>query len=217
MTRLELAICEAENNGDIDIYTRDMMLDIINESADDDRERIKQLNAKYDQRLQSSVEKCSKLFRRREELFKLIDKKKTEKDRLEKERDTEVDRRNAEIYKYRKTFKSRFSNKTNKMVDDLKKYGGSVDNKIRMLDKEISALNNQAKKLEKEYWGTLDSLVVGTPIYREAEKKLDARGHLLGSFHKPIKESVLEDIYEAELNGEITPEERQSLIDYMNI
>ena len=32
-----------------------------------------------------------------------------------------------------------------------------------------------------------------------------------------LKESVLEEIYEAELCGDITPEERQSLIDYMNI
>ena len=32
-----------------------------------------------------------------------------------------------------------------------------------------------------------------------------------------LKESVLEEIYEAELCGDITPEERISLIDYMNI
>ena len=32
-----------------------------------------------------------------------------------------------------------------------------------------------------------------------------------------LKESVLEEIYEAELCGDITPEERQSLIYYMNI
>ena len=39
MTRLELAICEAENNGDIDIYTRDMMLDMINERVRDEAKR----------------------------------------------------------------------------------------------------------------------------------------------------------------------------------
>ena len=32
---------------------------------------------------------------------------------------------------------------------------------------------------------------------------------------KGIKESVLEEIYEAELCGDITPEERMALIDYM--
>ena len=31
-----------------------------------------------------------------------------------------------------------------------------------------------------------------------------------------LKESVLEEIYEAELCGDITPEERMALIDYMN-
>ena len=33
MTKLELAICEAENNGEIDLDTRDMMLSILNEST----------------------------------------------------------------------------------------------------------------------------------------------------------------------------------------
>ena len=32
-----------------------------------------------------------------------------------------------------------------------------------------------------------------------------------------LKESVLEEIYEAELCGDITPEERMALIDYMDI
>ena len=31
-----------------------------------------------------------------------------------------------------------------------------------------------------------------------------------------LKESVLEEIYEAELCGDITPEERMALIDYMD-
>ena len=34
---------------------------------------------------------------------------------------------------------------------------------------------------------------------------------------KPVKESVLEEIYEAELCGDITPEERMALIDYMDM
>ena len=33
MTKLELAICEAENNGEIDLDTRDMMLGILTEST----------------------------------------------------------------------------------------------------------------------------------------------------------------------------------------
>ena len=33
MTNLELMICEAENNGEIDLDTRDIMLSILNEST----------------------------------------------------------------------------------------------------------------------------------------------------------------------------------------
>ena len=33
MTKLELMICEAENNGEIDLDTRDIMLGILNEST----------------------------------------------------------------------------------------------------------------------------------------------------------------------------------------
>ena len=33
MTKLELAICEAENNGEIDLDTRDIMLNVLNEST----------------------------------------------------------------------------------------------------------------------------------------------------------------------------------------
>ena len=53
--------------------------------------------------------------------------------------------------------------------------------------------------------------------YKKYIKRLKELKTHFGEAEKVAKESVLEDIYEAELNGEITPEERQSLIDYMNI
>ena len=53
--------------------------------------------------------------------------------------------------------------------------------------------------------------------YKKYIKRLKELKTHFGEAEKIAKESVLEDIYEAELNGEITPEERMALIDYMNI
>ena len=39
MTNLELAICEAENNGEIDLYTRNALLVVLSESFDDKVDR----------------------------------------------------------------------------------------------------------------------------------------------------------------------------------
>ena len=40
MTNLELMICEAENSGEIDLDTRDIMLSILNESTAQARHAI---------------------------------------------------------------------------------------------------------------------------------------------------------------------------------
>ena len=63
MTRLELAICEAENNGDIDIYTRDMMLDIINESTAQSR-RVSRMEEKMNKLMEkmTALEKMRKKY-----------------------------------------------------------------------------------------------------------------------------------------------------------
>ena len=214
MTRLELAICEAENNGDIDIYTRDMMLDIINESADEESTEV--ANRRDIRRV---VNKCSVLFRKREELIKLWKKQRDQIDKLKEEYDDEGRKKAHELEKYGKSFRSRFDRKTgDRMKTDLNNYNKRAYNKINILEKEYSAIGSQMKEVEKEYWSTLDSLPSGKYFRGEASKILASQGELIGGPHEMVaKESVLEDIYEAELNGEITPEERQSLIDYMNI
>ncbi len=53
--------------------------------------------------------------------------------------------------------------------------------------------------------------------YKKYIKRLKELKTHFGEAEKVAKESVLEDIYEAELCGEITPEERMALIDYMTI
>ena len=63
------------------------------------------------------------------------------------------------------------------------------------------------KKLPEKYRKKLDKVITAID---DAETEISSRV-------KVTKESVLEEIYEAELCGDITPEERQSLIDYMNM
>ena len=63
MTDLELAICEAENNGEIDLDTRDIMLGILNESGRDYDPKVKDAgDKKYDllkkiEAIESRIEK----------------------------------------------------------------------------------------------------------------------------------------------------------------
>ena len=71
MNDLKLAIYEAENNGEIDIYTRDMMLDIINEATNLDEDFSRQVrsvthddirNGKVDSGLIKQIEKFLSQF-----------------------------------------------------------------------------------------------------------------------------------------------------------
>ena len=191
MTNLELAICEAENSGKIDLETRNMMLAVLNESTAQAR------NAK-----------------------KLIDK---------------IERLRGEYGKSQYTAMSTLPTNS----ENRKKIKDSLS-KQRELKKEIKATRDQLKATdpkhratdamdngeEAAYWGDDDSDFIDS---RKKGKKITSKNPWRGnSYREPevkgkyktsngLKESVIEEIYEAELCGEITPEERAYLIDYMNM
>ena len=113
-------------------------------------------------------------------------------------------------------------------------------NKQRELKKEIKAAKAQLKTIDPKerafnaldsgrsasYWrddgkGIMDDRKEGKKIASKnpwrgnSKREPEVKGRYKTT--NGLKESVLEEIYEAELCGDITPEERQSLIDYMNI
>ena len=60
MTNLELMICEAENAGEIDINTRDIMLDVLNEST---------AQARYAEGIYKEIEKKERLIFKFEDII----------------------------------------------------------------------------------------------------------------------------------------------------
>ena len=91
MTKLELAICEAENNGEIDLDTRDMMLGILTEATRQAKESEK-FNIRYIKPLYRKKhilenrerELEGKIYTmKRDKIYKKVDE--DELDRLEKE------------------------------------------------------------------------------------------------------------------------------------
>ena len=210
MTRLELAIYEAENNGDIDIYTRDMMLDIINESADD----VKKLVDRYHD-IERQIEDVKRGKSSSDNYLSL----KRELSDLERDIEKEVS-----IYKKELAAKKGAPEKSgmykNVKCDDSDR---KLMADMRKINQALTVVKQTRKKLEAEV--AKGKMVGSRHVMRS---KLDNMERDLKSGRKDginrmkaklrtAKESVLEDIYEAELNGEITPAERQSLIDYMNI
>ena len=91
MTKLELAICEAENSGEIDLDTRDMMLNVLNEATRQAKESekfdiryIKPLYRKQRTLENRERELEGKIYAmKRDKIYKKVDE--DELDRLEKE------------------------------------------------------------------------------------------------------------------------------------
>ena len=179
MTNLELMICEAENAGEIDLDTRDMMLGILNEST---------LKAEpVDGPRRMSIEEYKKYMSQHEENIK-------------KRKNQSNQRGSGQSYDA-------------EILDDItgnlikKKHKADEAAKVR---EEI----NKTRLLSKKKRNALL-----TRIY-DIEKDLeDAKAEYKVRYKTTngLKESVLEEIYEAELCGDITPEERMALIDYMDM
>ena len=193
--------------------TRDMMLDMINESADD----VKKLVDRYHD-IERQIEDGKKGKLGSDKCLSL----KRELSDLERDIEKEVS-----IYKKELAAKKGAPEKSgmykNIKLADLDDSDRKLMADMKKINQALSVVKQTRKKLEAEV--AKGKMVGSRHVMRS---KLDNMERDLKSGQKDginrmkaklrtAKESVLEDIYEAELNGEITPEERQSLIDYMNI
>ena len=182
MTKLELMICEAENNGEIDLDTRNSMLGILNESTRYAREAL------------ATREKIKKLEERYTKMKKLKDM-------------------------YRKEGKDAMANKVSQTLDDINAELKDNHAKLKNLEaggyeySDDGVIPETSLTLGKKRDAGAGSNVASMNRFRKPEKTEREPGAYKTC--KGLKESVLEEIYEAELCGDITPEERAALIDYM--
>ena len=161
MTKLELMICEAENNGEIDLDTRDMMLSILNEST-------------------AQARRSSELSKKVGAIWDKIDE-------LENQQ-----------WKYKKLGNESMAKSLEYQIEKLEKEADRLCEKRAGVDPGLKARNAR-------YYGRNKKIEKG----KENASENKWRGN-------NVKESVMEEIYEAELCGDITPEERMALLDYMD-
>lgn len=224
MSFLELAICEAENNGEIDLDTRDNLLTVLTEGS------INPLK-KFVERIRAIRETKPDEYDGPEEIKKYIDKNGEDLIAAAKLLEREPEKlRKSEISWSVGVILSSIgalvfgmakpafcmvpivgtllmivisiiymviiyvrANADTKVSNDL--------SKIRASLKKIDS-----SKLPDNYKKKISKVVTAID---DAETEISSR-------IKVQKESVLEEIYEAELCGDITPEERSALIDYLN-
>ena len=182
MTNLELIICEAENAGEIDLNTRDIMLSILNEStlkAAPNGEPKRMSTAEYKNYMAQHEENTKK------------SKNQTNQKGSDQSYDAEV-----------------LDDRTSNLIK--KKYRADEAAKVR---EEINKTRLLSKKKRNALLARIDALEKGLE-----DAKTEYKDYMK-SDKRPVlkKESVLEEIYEAELCGDITPEERMALIDYMDM
>ena len=191
MTNLELAICEAENAGEIDLDTRDMMLGILNESTAQAR-RSEQLIHKIE-KLRGDYGLCQ---------YTTMNTPPTNSENRKKIKDSWNKQR------------------------ELKKEIKAAKAQLKTIDPKERAFNALDSGRSASYWrddgkGIIDDRKEGKKIASKnpwrgnSKREPEVKGKYKTT--SGLKESVLEEIYEAELCGDITPEERMALIDYMNI
>ena len=296
MTNLELAICEAENSGEIDLDTRDTMLGILNEKTllNDDISKMESDIKKLDSKVASIYDEISGLDDKIEKAkkdndVKKIQKYKTRKSQLESNQD-ELISKMRQIRDQINTSKNKTyhelgqsgrldpkdqrkynSNRTKEERDKHNKYLGVATSmirsgfdtdylgpgdeyeKIKQKINERKERDENAKKSESQYNSIHKERVDNMRKLMSAKRKVSQAQELENKinntklmlpgkrkslnerisniyhdydtvksehdaiYNKYKKESVREEIYEAELNGKITDEERRLLIDYMDM
>ena len=194
MTKLELMICEAENNGEIDLDTRDMMISVLTEG---------QGTAQYRAAKRVDDELC--------EIREKID-------RLDKIARSYANQGNERMY-------AATNQKITKLMDEIHKLnikGDKIDpDRNARMSKRYGAIAGRNKAVEGDTEPTLKSELHGATYKRRniwrgnSKRPPEYKGRFKTT--NGLKESVLEEIYEAELCGDITPEERMALIDYMGM
>ena len=176
MTKLELRICEAENNGEIDLDTRDMMLDVLGEST----AQVKQAD-KIDKQINEVTDKIYNLMDLRD--------------------------------KFKRDGNQRMVNATTEKMKKLEKERRELLEKRRRIDPGDNARNAR----DYGHGGFISngkSFAQNNPWRGNSKRNEREPGRYKTT--NGLKESVLEEIYEAELCGDITADERMALIDYMS-
>lgn len=191
MTRLEYEICEACNNGEIDIDTRDLMLDIM-ESTSLQRNAKKKIDEieKRQAEIRQKLKQYHRLLMtetnddRKKKHYEMIDKLANEDDILEDERG-----------KYYAIYRSKLRG------DSAGQFKNSTDEITRSFSNVDIEQGKKAKEKTRRRY------------YSKGEDKLAERK--AGRYAKESVDEMKMEIYERELNGEITAEERELLIGYM--
>ena len=206
MTKLELAICEAENSGEIDLDTRDIMLGILNESTAQARHALKLAERRSDIMMEIAL-----LRQQRNDAEQKKDTRKVSQidDKIKKLKKDELDLRSKQAT-IDPNGGAVYSLTSGRGVGvNLAFHNGSYKDAPEDVRKEhewigITKLKNAGREG-----------AVHNPYRGNSRRKAEVKDKYKTT--NGLKESVLEEIYEAELCGDITSEERQSLIDYMNI
>ena len=194
MTNLELMICEAENAGEIDLDTRDQLLEVLTEG---------QGTAQYRAAKRVEDEK---------------DKIREKINKLDKIAQSYANQGNKRMY-------AATNQKITKLMDEINKLNIKRDkidpDGYARMSKAYGAIAGSNKAVEGDTEPTLKNEIYGAKYARNNKWRGNSKRppEYNGRFKtcNGLKESVLEEIYEAELCGDITPEERVALIDYMDM
>ena len=206
MTKLELAICEAENNGEIDLDTRDIMLNVLNDSTGQQRQ-VEKLHSEI-KRKEALISKLNDIKKRsrKEDCGASAIRERRRVDEKTKQLQNEIDNLYKKIQKIdpHNSYMSKLlgNRAANELSNPL--YGSDPEMREYFASPDI----RKGKKYKQEYQKE-------SKLGRN--KGVDAKTPGRYKTTNGLKESVLEEIYEAELCGDITPEERMALIDYMDM
>lgn len=175
MTNLELMICEAENDGEIDLDTIDQLLSFF--------------TAPFTVFLGKYLMMSVLGFAAKTGVYSAYEKGKVS---------------------------IKTANKTTKVVDIATEIQKTVMT-VQAIIKSCKSKKESGGKITMSDFNIIKGAVLKSyDQYLSQLEQLKKYGHSIATdASKPTSESVLEEIYEVELCGDITPEERAALIDYM--
>ena len=267
MNELELAIYEAEINGDIDSYTSDTLMGIITEGANLDALGIKRCLKKECKETISYAKKLYKVGNYAEADAKIAAARKSivagksavaqlnwnvgstitqialaplvlgiglsimdlmsflSGAVIQAAAFAGVYSKNPTVQAVSRKITNAAASETGQNAIRMTKSVTEIAKTVKYLKLIIASINSKKEKGEEITVKDLNvikgGVITALSKYDKALVDVQKSGHELANKRKNsgkvAKESVLEDIYEAELCGEITPEERMALIDYMNI
>ena len=230
MTDLEYIICEAESAGEIDLDTRDELLGTLYESISLQRNQ-KKLDDNYGRKMSDLNDEKRKLDGKLSDAIDRANKpipgkRKSRADRKKIKQREQSYKDNVDNIKGKiDQLSSRTNNTTKKYLSKSSNYHKSGSNPVESLsqgNKVRNALNkNNSHELDNAlYNGTYAKNAVRDAYYKDDRRAMDKRLDKYGTVESTETEVDVDDIrkeiYERELTGEITIEEREALLDYLD-